>query len=54
MIYRRNFKKIVWGFATAEADSEDEARDKFDTEDTDDEFDNKSEYEWETKIKEVG
>ena len=46
--YIRNFKKTVWGFASVEADSLEEAQQKFDDQDEGyDESDNKSEYEWE-------
>jgi len=51
--YQRNFKKTVWGYATVTAKHTREAKNKFDTQDTDDEYDNKSEYEWEEKIIEV-
>ena len=52
-VFIRNFKKTVWGFASVEADSMEEAAKKFDEEDeTYDEFDNKSDYEWEDEIKE--
>ena len=44
--YIRNFKKIVYGYASVEADSLKEAQEKFDDNDND-EFDNNSEYEWE-------
>lgn len=50
MRYRRKFRKTVWGVAEVEADSIDEAQDRFDTEDIDSEFDNKSDYEWEGEI----
>lgn len=44
MLYRRNFKKIVWGYEEVEASSPEEAQNVFDSGDFD-EFDNKSEYE---------
>jgi len=50
--YERCFVKTVWGHARVEAENEEEARDKFDVCDCD-EFDNKSEYEWDDKIKKV-
>ena len=43
--FRKGFKKIVFGYATVEADSVAEAETKFDEGDFD-EFDNKSEHEW--------
>ena len=51
--YIRNFKKTVWGYASVEADSKKEAEKKFDDGDSDDEFDNKSDYDWE-EIKKGG
>ena len=51
MRYIKDFKKIVWGYASIEADSMEEAEQKFEDEDFD-EFDNKSDYEWEEEIKE--
>jgi hypothetical protein len=50
MEYIRNFKKTVWGYATVDAKNPEEARQKFDNGDTDDEFDNKSDYDWENEI----
>jgi len=50
MKYRRNYEKLIWGSAVVEAKSEDEARDRFDTDDADDYFDNKSEITWENNI----
>ncbi len=46
MKYRKNFKKIVWGFVEVEADSEEQAEKKFNDGDYD-ELDNKSDYEFE-------
>jgi len=48
--YIRNFKKVVWGYGSVEADSLEEAQEKFDSGNIDDEFDNKSEYEWEDVV----
>ena len=45
--YIRNFKKIVWGYGEVEANSLEEAQQKFDDGEETDEFDNKSDYEWE-------
>ena len=45
--YQRNFKKIVWGYQQVEAEDMKEAMLKFDDDDFDDEFDNKSDYEFE-------
>lgn len=44
--YVRNFKKVVYGYVEVKADSPEEAQKKFDN-GKEDEFDNKSEYEWE-------
>lgn len=41
----KNFTKVVYGFASVEANSKREAEDKFSCGDFD-EFDNKSDYEW--------
>jgi len=49
--YTRNYKRISWGFAIVKAESLDDARDRFDTDDADDYLDNKSEIEWEEPIK---
>lgn len=49
--FRRNFKKIVFGSILVEADNVEEAEAKF-NEDEYDEFDNKSEYEFEEWINE--
>lgn len=46
MRYRKNFKKIVWGFVEVEAKDEQEAEELFDNGEYD-EFDNKSDYEFE-------
>ena len=51
--YRRNFEKIVYGYAEVLAESENEARAKFCSEELDDEFDNKSEYEWDEDIEDI-
>ena len=51
MKYTKNFKKTIWGFATIEAGSEEEAIKKFEDGEYD-EFDNKSDYEWDEEIKE--
>lgn len=50
MRYIKNFKKIVWGYGSVEADSLEEAKKKFDDGDIDDEFDNNSDYEWEDEV----
>jgi len=44
--YIRNFKKIVYGYASCEADNIDEATQLLDS-GVCDEFDNNSDYEWE-------
>ena len=44
--YRNNFKKIVWGYIEVEANSKVEAQKQQDLA-NEDEFDNKSEYEFE-------
>lgn len=44
--YRKNFKKIVWGFIEVEANNEEEAEKLFD-EGEYNEFDNKSDYDFE-------
>ena len=45
--YRKNFRKIVYGYMDVLADSEEEAQSKLDEGAIDNEFDNKSEYEYE-------
>jgi len=47
--YIRNFKKIVYGYASVEANSLEEAKEMFDNNEYD-EFDNNSEYEWEDVV----
>lgn len=51
-IYTRNFTKTIYGFASVEANSIDEANERFESEDFDDEHDNKSEYDWTSKTTE--
>lgn len=46
MKYRQNFKKVVYGFIETEANNKKEAEQNFDDGDYD-EFDNKSDYEFE-------
>ena len=46
MKFRKNFKKIVYGYVEVEAKNEEEAQQKQD-DGLEDEFDNKSEYEFE-------
>lgn len=46
-VYKRDFKKTVWGWAKVEAKNVLEAQDKFDTCDFDDEHDVETDYEWE-------
>lgn len=48
--YQRGFTKTVHGFAEVQASSEEEALEKFEDGYGVDEFDNKSEYEWNAKI----
>ncbi len=50
MIFRKNFKKIVYGFIEVDSLDEAEAEQNFDLEEYD-EFDNKSEYEFEEWVK---
>jgi len=52
MKYQRNFKKIIYGFIEVEADNVEDAQKKLD-EGQENEYDNKSEYEfeeWETQL----
>jgi len=46
-VYRKNFKKTVWGQIEVVANSEEEAKKKFDNGDWFDEHDNESDYEFE-------
>jgi hypothetical protein len=50
--FRKNFKKTIWGYATIYAKDLEEAKEKFDEGEIDDEFDNKSDYEWDDKFEE--
>ena len=52
--FDKNFKKTVWGFATVTAKDKEEAQRKFDEGDIDDEFDNKSDYEWDDDVEQNG
>lgn len=47
--YIINFKKTVWGFFRVEANTEEEAREKALDGDFIDEFDNESDYEFDTE-----
>lgn len=49
--YNKNFKKTVYGFATVKARNKEEAEELFNSGDFD-EFDNKSDYEFEGEIEE--
>ncbi len=44
--YRNNFKKVVYGYVEVEAKNKEEAQREQDN-GNEDEFDNKSDYEWE-------
>jgi hypothetical protein len=50
--YRKNFRKVIWGYATVTAKNLKEAEKKFDSWDFNDEHDNESDYEWE-EIEEI-
>jgi len=50
MKFRRNFKKTIYGFAEAEADSIEKAKEKFNDGDDDWQHDNNSDCEWDDDI----
>ena len=52
--YNVNFKRTSWGFIRILAENEEEAKEKLDNGEWYDEFDNKSEYEFEDEICEDG